>query len=108
MTVAEYIKGRFSSFGFTLTEADLLDITGEAGVDGEAEMTDAVRDAVSVGIARFIPSLLLRGSSWSVSENGHSRSESRDTKGIMDYYAYLCRRYGLDDELTDKPKVRFL
>lgn len=34
---------------------------------------------------------------------------SWNVEGMKEYYAFLCRKYGLTDELnTDKPKVRFL
>jgi len=27
---------------------------------------------------------------------------------VKEYYSFLCKRYGLEDTLSDKPKVRFL
>lgn len=100
MSIADYIRHRFSSFGISLSEADLFDITkGEEG-----EMDSAHFDRVMVAIAEFIPSLLLRPS---VSESGFSMSWDR--QGIRDYYSYLCSRYGLKNRLeTNKPKVTFL
>lgn len=65
---------------------------------------DAI-DAISVAMARFIPSLLLRATS--ISESGFSMSWN--IQGIKDYYSLLCKQYGLKDELNDnKPKIRFL
>lgn len=105
MTVNDYISQRFKSFDINLSEADLLEVALSSGISGEDEMTGDVYGRVSVAIARFIPSLLLRATS--ISENGFSMSW--DTQGIKDYYSWLCKRYGLEDELnTDKPKVRFL
>ena len=59
---------------------------------------------VSVAIAKFIPSLLLRATS--ISESGFSMSW--DIQGIKDYYSLLCKQYGLKDELSNKPKCTFL
>lgn len=109
MTAADYIKGKFQTFGVTLSKADLLEMSLASGVNGEDELKKENIGLVSVSMVGFIPSLLLRATSKSVSENGHSKSQSWDISGIKEYYAFLCRKYGLDDELnTDKPKVRFL
>jgi hypothetical protein len=106
MTASDYIKQKFQSFGIQLSEADLLEILLSSGGVNEVDK-DGV-DILSVAIARFIPSLLLRATSKSVSENGHSKSLSWDISGIKSYYSYLCNRYGLEDELnTDKAKVTF-
>ena len=67
-------------------------------------MSDYV-DSISVAIARFIPSLLLRPTS--INESGFSMSWN--TQGVKDYYSLLCKKYGLKDELNDnKPKIRIL
>lgn len=67
-------------------------------------MSDNV-DSISVAIARFIPSLLLRPTS--INESGFSMSWN--TQGVKDYYSLLCKKYGLKDELNDnKPKIRIL
>ena len=109
MTVADYIRGKFQAFGVTVSEADLLELSLSSGISGEDEMDQRNIGLVSVAMAVFIPSLLLRANSKSVSENGHSKSQSWDISGIKEYYAFLCKKYGLDDELNaDKPKVRFL
>ena len=109
MTVADYIKGKFQTFGITVSEADLLDMSLSSGISGEDEMSQQNIGLVSVAMVGFIPSILLRATSKSVSENGHSKSQSWDISGIKEYYAFLCRKYGLDDELNaDKPKIKFL
>ena len=109
MTVNDYISQKFQTFGINLSEADLLEISLSSGISGEDEMNQSNIGLVSVAMAKFIPSLLLRANSKSVSENGHSKSQSWDISGIKEYYAFLCRKYGLDDELNaDKPKVKFL
>lgn len=109
MTVNDYISQKFQTFGINLSEADLLEISLSSGISGEDEMDQSNIGLVSVAMAEFIPSLLLRANSKSVSENGHSKSQSWDISGIKEYYAFLCKKYGLDDELnTDKSKVKFL
>lgn len=109
MIVNDYISQKFQTFGINLSEADLLEISLSSGISGEDEMDQSNIGLVSVAMAEFIPSLLLRANSKSVSENGHSKSQSWDISGIKEYYAFLCKKYGLDDELnTDKPKVKFL
>lgn len=105
MTLGEYVQQKFQSFGITLSEADLLDISLGSGCP-EAERVETENlPAISVGMAKFIPSLLLRATS--VSESGFSMSWN--VEGVRQYYAYLCRTYGLKNELdTDKPTVNFL
>ncbi|MBO5387634.1 MAG: hypothetical protein J6A59_05770 [Lachnospiraceae bacterium] len=105
MNVTEYIQQRFQPFGITISEADLLDIQLSTGLSADEEVTKENHDALNVGITRYIPLLLLRATS--VSENGFSMSW--DIKGLKDYYSYMCRKYGLKDEInTDKPRVKFL
>lgn len=104
MTVNEYISQRFQTFGINLSEADLIDMCLNAKVDGEDEMDENNNGFISVAMAKFIPSLLLRPTS--VNEGGFS--VSWDTNGIRDYYSLLCKQYGLTDELSEKPKVTFL
>lgn len=104
MTVADYIRGKFQTFGITVSEADLLELSLSSGISGEDEMNQQNIGLVSVAMAGFIPSLLLRA--ISISENGFSMSW--DTKGLKEYYSFLCKKYGIEDTLSDKPKVRFL
>lgn len=105
MTVNDYIRQRFSSFGINLSEADLLEITMAANTEGEDDITQGNISLVSVGIASFIPSLLLRATG--INENGFSVSWNID--GIKEYYSYLCKKYGITDELdTGKPRVNFI
>lgn len=104
MTVNDYILQKFQTFSVNLSEADLFDICLNAKISGEDEMNPSNIGLVSVAMAKFIPSLLLRANS--ISENGFSMSW--DTKGIKEYYSFLCKKYGLEDTLSDKPKVRFL
>ena len=104
MTVKDYIQQKFQTYGINLSEADLLDMCLNAKVSGEDEMNEDCYGRVSVAIAKFIPSLLLRATS--ISESGFSMSWN--IQGIKDYYSFLCKQYGLKDELSSKPKVTFL
>ncbi|WP_314712455.1 DUF6706 family protein [Prevotella pallens] len=105
MIVREYISSKFQSFGIQVSEADLLDMSLNARVNIEDDVDADVIDNISVAIARFIPSLLLRPSS--INESGFSMSWN--TQGVKDYYSLLCKKYGLKDELNDnKPKIRIL
>ena len=104
MTVKEYISQKFHAFGINLSEADLLDIYLNSGINGEDEINETIHNRVEVSIVKFIPSLLHRATS--VDESGFSMSWN--TQGIKDYYSFLCKRYGLKDELNNKPKVTFL
>ena len=104
MTVNDYIQQKFQTFGIQLSEADLLDMCLNAKISGEDEMNADCYGRVSVAIAKFIPSLLLRATS--ISESGFSMSWN--IQGIKDYYSFLCKEYGLKDELSDKPKCTFL
>lgn len=105
MTVKEYISSRFQSFGIQVSEADLLDMSLNAKKELSDEVSRDAIDAISVAMAHFVPSLLLRATS--ISESGFSMSWN--IQGIKDYYSLLCRQYGLKDELNDnKPKIRFL
>ncbi len=105
MTIGEYATKKFQSFGITLSEADLLDVSLNSGHSCDDEVDNKTIAATSVGIAKLIPSLLLRATS--ISESGFSMSWN--VEGIKQYYAYLCRTYGLKDEVnTDKPTITFL
>ena len=103
MTVNEYISQKFQTFGIQLSEADLLDMCLASKISGEDEMSEDFQTRVSVAIAKFIPSLLLRATS--ISESGFSMSWN--IEGIKQYYSFLCKQYGLKDELSNKPKVSF-
>lgn len=107
MIVNDYIKQTFRDFGVTLSDANLLTILLHTNTNGEDEINNDNIRVVSVGMVKFIPTLLLRGSSKSVNENGHSKSQSWDIQGIKDYYALMCKRYGLKDELNaEKPTIK--
>ena len=104
MTVNGYIQQKFQTFGIQVSEADLLDMCLTSKISGEDEMNQDCYIRVHVCIARFIPSLLLRP--VSMGEGGVSVSWNFD--GIKSYYFFLCKQYGLKDELSNKPKCTFL
>lgn len=104
MIINDYIQRKFQTFGVQLSEADLLDMCLNAMISGEDEMNEDYYGRVSVAIAKFIPSLLLRATS--ISESGFSMSWN--IQGVKDYYSLLCKQYGLKDELSNKPKCTFL
>jgi len=105
MNVRDYISSKFQSFGIQVSEADLLDMSLNARVNIEDDVDADIIDNISVAIAQFIPSLLLRPTS--INESGFSMSWN--TQGVKDYYSLLCKKYGLKDELNDnKPKIRIL
>lgn len=104
MTVKDYITQKFQTFGIQLSEADLLDMCLNSKISGDDEMTADNHTRVHVSIARFIPSFLLRATS--ISESGFSMSWN--IPGIKDYYSFLCKKHGLKDELSNKPRVTFL
>lgn len=105
MSIKEYISSKFQSFGIQVSEADLLDMSLNANVVIDDDVMSDNVDSISVAIARFIPSLLLRPTS--INESGFSMSWN--TQGVRDYYSLLCKKYGLKDELNDnKPKIRIL
>lgn len=105
MIVREYISSKFQSFGIQVSEADLLDMSLNARENLDNEVSQYNIGAVSVAMALFIPSLLLRPTS--INESGFSMSWN--TQGLKDYYSLLCKKYGLKDELNDnKPKIRIL
>lgn len=105
MSIKEYISSKFQSFGIQVSEADLLDMSLNAKVAIDDDVMSDNVDSISVAIARFIPSLLLRPTS--INESGFSMSWN--TQGVKEYYSLLCKKYGLTDELNDnKPKIRIL
>lgn len=104
MKISDYILQKFQTFDVNLSEADLFDMCLNANISGEDEMNEDCQTRVSVAIAKFIPSLLLRATS--ISESGFSMSWN--IQGVKDYYSFLCKQYGLKDELSNKPKCTFL
>lgn len=99
MNAKDFIKQKFASVGITLTDADLLQMK----VKDEEVTTDKI-DNLHITFVKSIPMILLRPTSISEGGVAISRANKDD---IMTYYANECKRLGLKDELTKKPKVRF-
>ncbi|OJX63108.1 DUF6706 family protein [Dysgonomonas sp. 37-18] len=104
MIIKDYITSKFQPYGVNISEADLADLD-LMGIDVSLEFSNENRNSVYLGLIRYIiPQLLLRAKS--ISESGFS--VSFDTKDILQYYAWLCKELGIEDELNQKPSVRFL
>lgn len=103
MTIREYISGKFQQFGISLSDADFIGMLDSTDFSEGNECTGDSLNVANIAIAEFIPSLLLRATS--VSENGFSMSWN--IEGIKEYYSILCSRYGLDNQLSDKPTIEF-
>nr|CAJ1852410.1 hypothetical protein AUSP0033_00038 [uncultured phage] len=101
MTVGDYIKQKFQSFG-SLSKADLLDIVLNSGLEEDDEISTNNIDMISIAIAEYIPSLLLRPKA--IDENGFSISWDFDS--LKEYYAYLCRKYDLEDQLNGVSSIK--
>ena len=101
MTVNDYIKQKFQTFGIQMSEADLLDMCLNGNVSGEDEMNQNCHTRVTVAIAKFIPSLLLRAQS--IGESGFSMSWN--IQGIKDYYSFLCSECNLPNKLGSGVKI---
>ena len=112
MTVADYIRGTFNDFGISISDANVIKILQSTEIspsDEQEALTEFQVCQEDIGILKFLPWLMARATSKSVNENGHSKSQSWDIKGIKELSAVLSKGYGLEDELnSDKPKVKFL
>lgn len=95
MTIGEYITGRFQTFGVSLSEADLLDITlSSPDISLETEITKENQQQVLRAITGLIPAILAMPES--VNENGFS--VQWDKSGLREYYRMLCSQLGIVPE----------
>ena len=112
MTVADYIRDMFNDIDIRISEANIIRILQSTGIspsDDQEALTEFQVCQEEIGILKFLPWLMARATSKSVSENGHSKSQSWSENGIKQLSAVLSKKYGMDDELNaDKPKVKFL
>jgi hypothetical protein len=107
-TVSEHIKQLFSGFNLPLNDAALNEIA-TCGAPVQDEYTEANHGKVMKAILEFAPILMLSPTSYSVSENGHSKSKGFNMDGFLRWYALMCKRYGVTDELNkERPKIKFL
>lgn len=103
MKVGEYIKSFFASNFIQLGDADMISILGS--LSGEEEVGEVPLSKIEVGIARFIPTLLLRPDN--VSESGFSVSMNK--ANLRAFYNLMSRRYGFANELDEsRPKISIL
>jgi len=109
MTVGEYLKSRLSTFGVEISEASLLSMLADKAVSESDEMDSSYIDLLNIAICEQIPFLILAPSSKSISENGFSVRVSYDKDGLLKLYAFLCKKYGLENVLDDtKPTIEFV
>lgn len=92
-------------FGLKLSDASLEGILLREGLDGFAEFSAANITDVDIAMVKSIPMLLL--SPQSVSEGGYSLSRAQ-LNSIEAYYSFMCKKYGIKDELAKRPKAKFL
>ena len=102
MTKKDYFRQRFASLGLSLTEADLLDLK-VPNLEDEAKSEE--QEQMYIAFIKFIPQMLLHPTS--ISEGGTSISRA-NKDDIIAFYGNECKRLGLKDELSKKPRVIFL
>lgn len=100
MTIKDYITSKFQSFGIELSEADLVDISMAVSLTDEFTQ-DNKNDVYLAIVKNVIPQLLLRPKS--ISESGFSISYDNDA--LKNYYAWLCNKLGIEDNLNDVSKI---
>ena len=103
MTIREYITSKFQSFGINVSDADLVDMLNDTNFFMEDECIGCAVDVSNIAMIIFIPNILLRPTS--ISESGFSMTWDRE--GIKEYYSIMCKRYGMDNELSDTPIIEF-
>lgn len=103
MTIREYITIKFQTFGINVSEADLVDMLNDADFTSSDEASGDALNVANIAMVLFIPHLLLRATS--VSESGFSMTWNLE--GIKEFYSIMCKRYGLDNELSNKPTITF-
>lgn len=103
MTIREYITDKVQTFGINVSEADLVDMINGTDYTLDNEAVDDAINVANIGMTKFVPQLLLRATS--VSESGFSMTWN--IQGIKEYYSIMCKRYGLENELSDAPTITF-
>lgn len=107
-TIGEHIKQLFGGFNIPLNEAAVLEIA-QRGINPNERYTSEVHEKMMLAVLDFAPLLMLSPASYSVSENGHSKSVSFNADGFMRWYSLLCKKYGVKNELdTERPRIKFL
>lgn len=107
MTIKEYITSKLEPLNITLSAADWVDIESIIPVDAEATPGN-IDISLRVLTVDVLPFYVNQAKSESISENGFSRSVSFDVNGLLTFYNWLCKKYGIDNVLEKKPTVKFL
>ena len=98
MTVREYISGRFSEMGLSVSEADFADLMAD-GLDVDRDYDASTTREVGVALIPFIAEYIMKPKTKAVSEGGVSISwEYGD---LAKWYLWLCKKFGItpDDEI---------
>lgn len=103
MTAEEYIRSKFSSLGVTLSDADVLDVFSDSSLDSGEELEGDKKNLANIALAKYICVLILHPDS--ISESSVSISWGDMKSKLLAYYKVMCKRYGLEDELSDDPKI---
>ena len=101
MTIREYITDKFQSFGINVSEADLVDMLNDTDFNSSDEASGDALNVANIAITKY--SLYLLCHPTSINESGFSMSW--DPKGLEKFYSAMCIRYGLDNELPDRPTI---
>lgn len=91
MTIADYIKQRFSYIG-VISDAGASDFAADFGFDAGKEVSDDDKRIIGVSIDNFIEGNILHPKS--VGENGFSASWGADA--IKSHIRLMLRKYGIE------------
>lgn len=92
MTIKEYISGRFSEMGLTVSEADFADLEAE-GLELESDYDSSTVREVGIALIPFIAEYVMKPKTKAVSEGGVSISwEYGD---LVKWYIWLCKKFGV-------------
>lgn len=99
MTIREYIFEKLKAFG--ISEAQLLDMALDGGIELDAEYTQDVAKSVGTAMTQGLAELILAPRMDNINENGFSVSWNFNNLGK--YYLWLCKRWGItpDDEVLE-------
>lgn len=97
MTIGDYIKQCFSSFG-EISDAGIEKFAFELGFDSSSDVNSNDKKRIFDSVKKFMDKILMHPTS--VSENGHSKSWGVDT--LENYAKYMFKLYGItpDDEIA--------
>lgn len=93
MTIREYISQKLQSYGITVSEAQLFDMSLAGGFNLDDERSTDNESSVGVGFARFIEEVVFAPYVSSMNESGFSIS--RNFSKLGSYYLWLCKKYGI-------------